>query len=187
MGPKKKVCGEAKGKGGQSAAEKRREKLIYEREFLFREKMRKQELGIHPIESDGNCLYRAVAQKIFGDQENFSLVKLKCFDYMQKNKSDFAPYVESGETMEQYIARKRKDCVWGNEMEIKSIVEAFQVRVLVYGYTLAKTDYFFSSEYLPKEKGESSFVDPEKTVHLSFQFTNHYNLLQNIPGTLKIF
>lgn len=53
-----------------------------EREYLFEKKLRKKGLTIKNMGEDGACLFRAVADQVYGDQEMHKAVRKLCMDYM---------------------------------------------------------------------------------------------------------
>lgn len=70
-------------------------------------------LALRDVEGDGNCLFRALSDQMYGDQKRHpELRKLTC-DYLEANKSDFEMWVKwgvahEGESYEAYVTRMRK-------------------------------------------------------------------------------
>ena len=62
-----------------------------EREERFAELLKKINLVIKQMEQDGACLFRAVADQVYGDQEMHGVVRQHCMDYIvsQINQSQF--------------------------------------------------------------------------------------------------
>jgi hypothetical protein len=58
--------------------------------YLFQERERQFEIDIRRVKGlevkkmleDGNCLFRAVADQVFGDSETYDLIRQMCIDYM---------------------------------------------------------------------------------------------------------
>ena len=69
---------------------------------------------------DGNCLFRAIAHQAYGDEELHRLIRLKCMDYILKEKEYFKDFVIGGDesNVEAYVIRKRQNAVWGDDLEI---------------------------------------------------------------------
>ena len=69
---------------------------------------------------DGNCLFRAIAHQAYGDEELHRLIRLKCVDYILKEKEYFKDFIIGGDesNLEAYVIRKRQNAVWGDDLEI---------------------------------------------------------------------
>lgn len=88
------------------------------------------------MNEDGACLFRAIADQVYGDQELHFMVRSSCMDYIVKNKDFFANYVT--EDFDKYIARKRKWNVHGNHLEIQALSEMYNRTIEVYCYEIGK-------------------------------------------------
>jgi len=53
-----------------------------QRERRFEKKMRKIGFIIKKMGEDGACLFRAVADQVYGDQEMHSMIRDHCMDYV---------------------------------------------------------------------------------------------------------
>eukprot|EP01033_Poteriospumella_lacustris_P005692 gene5692-4075_t len=81
-------------------------------------------LRIVRVAGDGNCLFRAVAHQIYGDESLHSVVRAKCMEYMEAEVDFFAQFVVGGqETFALYLDAKRRDGCWGDDPEIEAICE----------------------------------------------------------------
>ncbi|KAJ1422193.1 hypothetical protein B484DRAFT_308075, partial [Ochromonadaceae sp. CCMP2298] len=77
-------------------------------------------LRVVPVSGDGNCLFRAVAHQVYGDEELHGMVRAKCVDYMECAAAFFSQFVEGGADMfPHYLAAKRTDGCWGDDPEIE--------------------------------------------------------------------
>lgn len=57
--------------------------LFQERERQFEIDIRRAKgLEVKRMMEDGNCLFRAVADQVYGDSEGYDLVRQMCIDYM---------------------------------------------------------------------------------------------------------
>lgn len=143
---------------------------VEEREALF-EKMLKESKGflIKQMEPDGACLFRAVADQVYGDQEWHSEVRRHCMDYMMKNCDYFSQYVT--EDFATYIRRKRMDNCHGNHVEMQAISELYNRNIEVYLYstepintfhTINKTDNFPIRLSYHRSIHYNSVIDPSR-------------------------
>ncbi|NXW12110.1 OTUD5 protein, partial [Fregetta grallaria] len=84
------------------------------------------------MKEDGACLFRAVADQVYGDQDMHEVVRKHCMDYLMKNADYFSNYVT--EDFTTYINRKRKSTCHGNHIEMQAMAEMYNRPVEVYQY-----------------------------------------------------
>lgn len=53
-----------------------------QKDSLFSKRMQKKGFVIKEMGRDGACLFRAVADQVYGDQEMHSTVRKHCMDYI---------------------------------------------------------------------------------------------------------
>jgi OTU domain-containing protein 5 len=79
-----------------------------------------QNLSVVSVEGDGNCLFRAVAHQVYGNESYHMVVRAKCLDYMEVEADFFSQFVEGGkEFFPLYLRAKRMDACWGDDPEIE--------------------------------------------------------------------
>ena len=152
-------------------------------ERRFEKKLRKKGLAIMKMGEDGACLFRSVADQVYGDEEMHSLVRKLCCDYMTKNSDYFSQYVT--EEFPQYVARKRRDNIQGNHVELQALSELFARPIEVYHYNSEPINIFQSGQ------DEDMLADDEDdAIRLSYHTTSpldsgHYNSVRTMRGTFK--
>lgn len=111
-----------------------------------------QGLHIEAVEGDGNCLFRAVAHQVYGDENLHNLVRQKCLDYMESESDFFSQFVEGGREMFPfYLRAKRMDACWGDDPEIEVLICVFTfIIILVVGMHFAFQIPFLVQYYLKK-------------------------------------
>lgn len=90
-------------------------------------------LVIKEMVGDGACMFRAIAEQVYGDQEMHGQIRSLCMDYMMNNKDHFKEFIT--ENYENYIQRKREENCHGNHVELQAISEMFARPVEVYQYS----------------------------------------------------
>ena len=78
----------------------------------FKYKLRINGLVIKIISSDGNCLFRSVADQLEGDPDQYKIFRKSAVEYIKSNPADFQPYVDK-EDLEEYTKKLEKDGTWG--------------------------------------------------------------------------
>eukprot|EP00731_Ephydatia_muelleri_P001252 Em0001g1252a len=94
--------------------------------------LKKRGFTLKRMREDGACLFRAVADQVYGDQEMHSVVRNHCLDYMMKNADYFSQFIT--EDFEGYIKRKRADHCFGNNLEMQAMAEMYNRVIELYQY-----------------------------------------------------
>ena len=139
-----------------------------ELERRFEERLRARGLHIRRMLDDGNCLFRSVSDRVYGDAEMHDVVRRLCLDHMEKERDHFSQYVT--EDFDAYLRRKRRDRVFGNHLEIQAISEIYNRPVHVFdvrGDAGAPMNTFTA----PSE-GEAG-----APLRLSYHGRSHYNVI----------
>ncbi|KAG6678814.1 hypothetical protein I3843_14G098800 [Carya illinoinensis] len=121
---------------------------------------------------DGNCLFRAVADQVYGDSETYDLTRQMCIDYMERERDHFSQFITEGFT--SYCKRKRRDKVYGNNVEIQALSEMYNRPIHIYSYSTEPINIF-----------HGSYNTDTPPIRLSYHHGNHYNSLVD-PRRLTI-
>ncbi|OIT39330.1 PREDICTED: OTU domain-containing protein 5-like [Nicotiana attenuata] len=136
-----------------------------EREHQFESDIRRAKgLEVKKMLEDGNCLFRAVADQVYGDSEAYDLVRQMCIDYMERERDHFSQFITEGFT--SYCKRKRRDKVYGNNVEIQALSEMYNRPIHIYSYSIEPMNTF-----------HGSYNSDSPPIRLSYHHGNHYNSL----------
>jgi len=108
---------------------------------------------------------RAVADQIFGDAEMHDQIRERVMNYMWAERDHFSQYVT--EDFSEYIKRKRRNTVYGNNLEIQAIGELFNRPIEIYRFqngTVVKQNLF-----------HDTYKTDNPSIRLSYHNGNHYN------------
>ncbi|XP_006005463.1 OTU domain-containing protein 5-A isoform X2 [Latimeria chalumnae] len=138
-----------------------------EQEHWF-EKTLKEKKGfvIKQMKEDGACLFRAVADQVYGDQDMHDVVRKHCMDYLMKNADYFSNYVT--EDFTTYINRKRKNNCHGNHIEMQAMAEMYNRPVEVYQYGTDPINTFHGIQQ-----------NEDEPIRVSYHRNIHYNSVVN--------
>ncbi|KAB5561617.1 hypothetical protein DKX38_006574 [Salix brachista] len=137
----------------------------FERERQFEIDIRLSKgLEVKRMLEDGNCLFRAVTDQVYGDSEMYDLARQMCVDYMEKERDHFSQFITEGFT--SYCKRKRRDKVYGNNVEIQALSEMYNRPILIYSYSTEPINI-------------GSYNTDTPPIQLSYHHGNHYNSLVN--------
>ncbi|XP_043709430.1 OVARIAN TUMOR DOMAIN-containing deubiquitinating enzyme 6 [Telopea speciosissima] len=144
-----------------------------ERERQFEIDIRRVKgLEVRRMVEDGNCLFRAVADQVYGDTEAYDLIRQLCIDYMERERDHFSQFITEGFT--SYCKRKRRDKVYGNNVEIQALSEMYNRPIHIYSYGTEPINSF-----------HGSYSTDSPPIRLSYHHGNHYNSLVD-PRRLTI-
>ncbi|XWS73873.1 hypothetical protein CRYUN_Cryun02cG0166500 [Craigia yunnanensis] len=144
-----------------------------ERERQFEIDIRRAKgLEVKRMLEDGNCLFRAVANQVYGDSEAYDLIRQMCIDYMERERDHFSQFITEGFT--SYCKRKRRDKVYGNNVEIQALSEMYNRPIHIYSYSIEPINIF-----------HGSYNTDTPPIRLSYHHRNHYNSLVD-PRRLTI-
>ncbi|XP_065067011.1 OTU domain-containing protein 5-A-like [Rhopilema esculentum] len=139
---------------------------IAKKEEIFeRELKERRGFVIKKMVPDGACLFRAVADQVYGDQEMHSIVRNHCMDYMMKNADYFSKFVT--EDFNSYICRKKNDYCHGNNVEMQALSEMYNRPIEVFVYSTEPMNTFFCQSHVS--------TDENPPIRLSYHGRVHYN------------
>lgn len=141
---------------------KRTEAQWIEEDRNFEKKMRKRGFLVKKMGEDGACLFRAVADQVYGDQDMHGVVRKHCMDYIALNSDYFSQYVT--EDFDTYVNRKRLDCTHGNHIEMQAMSEMYNRTIEVFCYGKDPINIFHGVHQSDNEP-----------IRLSYQRGSHYN------------
>lgn len=116
----------------------------------FERYLHSQNYSLTLMESDGNCLFRAIAHQIEGNQESHDFYRQRVMDYISLHKDHFQLFIEPKEEgeeeegMEEYIERLRRLGEWGGQPELFAATQSDLSR--------QSSDLSFGSERRRKEE-----------------------------------
>jgi OTU domain-containing protein 5 len=119
-------------------------------------------MEVRHMAEDGNCLFRAVTDRVYGDPEMYDETRQMCIDYMEKERDHFSQFVT--ESFTAYCKRKRRDKVYGNNLEIQAMAEIYNRPIHIYSYSTEPINIF-----------HGSYETDLPPIRLSYHRGNHYN------------
>eukprot|EP01097_Dermamoeba_algensis_P009950 TRINITY_DN7172_c0_g1_i1.p1 TRINITY_DN7172_c0_g1~~TRINITY_DN7172_c0_g1_i1.p1 ORF type:complete len:450 (+),score=112.76 TRINITY_DN7172_c0_g1_i1:116-1465(+) len=136
-----------------------------EKENAFQDRLLcERGFAVKKMPNDGNCLFAAIADQVYGEPDLHMQLREACMDYMEANAEHFWQFV-SGEEFDHYLARKRQKGVYGNNPEIQALSELIERPIEVYNYDTIPMNTF------------QDRVGSERPVRISYHNNNHYNSL----------
>eukprot|EP00092_Neocalanus_flemingeri_P022135 GFUD01024011.1.p1 GENE.GFUD01024011.1~~GFUD01024011.1.p1 ORF type:complete len:552 (-),score=140.82 GFUD01024011.1:329-1984(-) len=138
-----------------------------EKDLRFERIMGRKGYNIKRMGEDGACLFRAVADQLYGDQEMHHCVRAQCMDYIERNADYYSQYVT--EDFEEYVSRKRTPQVHGNHLEIQALSEMYSRPIHIYCYSSEPINIF---QHINRTDSELTIP-----IRLCYHRGVHYNSL----------
>ena len=124
--PKKKLPANKKKSKKKEVEEKLTERYLLPDELIFGKLIfERKGYRINPIERDGNCLFRAVAEQVYCDANLYQTLKNSCVDFMEEEEKWFSEFFTEDFDYKKYLSDLRKDAFWGGNLEIVALSNMF--------------------------------------------------------------
>ena len=138
----------------------------------FQRSLASLNLKITTILGDGNCLFRAIADQVFGNEELHEDIREEIIDYIKDHESFCANFIEDNESFSSYISRMSCNGTWGGYLELCSAANLLNIQIVVHqaiGPTLT-IDCDSDNIAFKKKKNNSVAI-----AHLSYHGKCHFN------------
>ena len=154
------------------------------REREFRAKLMEAGLEVVDVSPDGNCLFRAFALAVYGDQERHKDVRGQCCDFMEENANTFQHICLEGESFSDYVATMRCAATWGDDPEIRAMEMLYDRPVAIYSCDLVGSEKDRDCTVPITINFAESFPKGFDAIpiRVSFHGNNHYNFVRNVKG-----
>ena len=139
-------------------------------------------LGIHHIDGDGNCLFRAVADQLqkppfnvtFSNQQDYhSTIRRIAVAQVSNNKALYQDSCYDGfEGVEDWIAKMSKDSCWGGQVALRALSDALQVTIVAVRAEAKLSEN--PTVYKP--------ASPRGTIYLHYKNRSHYESLSPLSS-----
>ena len=84
------------------------------------------------VYGDGNCLFRAISDQLYGIDDQHMELRQKAVEYIKANQDDFSFYMEDDKNINDYIETLSKDGTWGGQLEMKALAESLKFNVIIH-------------------------------------------------------
>ena len=151
-------------------------KLNNKQEIKFRQNISNIQFLIKDTKRDGNCMFRAISDQVYGTEEKFNLIRQKCMDYILLEKDFFEEFIEGGKNFfDEYINLKRKNGVWGDDIELQALSELYNRPIEIYSNSIKPLRTFHESKKDFKRDDDNIKKNNIVPIRLSYHGKKHYN------------
>jgi len=131
----------------------------WEREFNeFQDFIKPKGLYLRDVEGDGNCLFRAIADQLDGDEAAHEKYRIQAIDYLIKKKDYFAMFLQDDEDIDKYIKNMIEDGTWGGDFEMVALSHVLGVKFCI--HTLDQPPFIVKSYDIKKILQSHTFGIP---------------------------
>lgn len=131
-------------------------------------------LGLYAsdIKGDGNCMFRAMGDQLYGDGgKSHVQIRAQIVGYMKEHIDYFGPFISvEGENWQQYLRRMSQDSIWGDNLEIVAFANCFKANVVIYQ---RDSCYVIAPSHDPANA---------KQLHIAYHEWEHYSSVRNKSG-----
>lgn len=131
-------------------------------EYAFELIMNKKNFRIKKIIGDGNCLFRAISDQVYGTEDNHQIIREKCVEFIILKKNFFKDFIDGD--FDEYVEEKKHLGEWGDDVEIEALSEIYFRPIEIYSGTTEPLKCFHEKKIKGKEP-----------IRISYHGSKHYN------------
>lgn len=148
----------------------------------MKERLEKHGFMERPVSPDGNCQMRAIADQLYGTDNNHKDVRSKITSWLAKNERfsvDEQGSAAIGDFIDRdaypkwvsYVSHMSRDKAWGDHITLLAAAEVYGVNIFI----ISNVDDLGTGQYITNIAPKSKKA--ERTLNLSHWHEQHYNSL----------
>ncbi|EAT84125.2 hypothetical protein SNOG_08957 [Parastagonospora nodorum SN15] len=160
------------------------------------------------IRGDGNCLFNALSDQLFGHQEMHEVLRTATIEHMRDNSDFYRQYMavnsvrrnpkrktttavptridttyfteeQLQQQFEEHVEKMGQPGEWADNMEVSAFASALNVHVRLWQ---ADYTYLFSPRVHYTIGDDPSAADDRQTLHIAYHTWEHYSSVRNLAG-----
>ncbi|KAH8728665.1 hypothetical protein GQ44DRAFT_724118 [Phaeosphaeriaceae sp. PMI808] len=160
------------------------------------------------IRGDGNCLFNALSDQLYGDQEMHEVLRTATIEHMRDSADFYRQYMAVSNVrrnpkrkttaampmridttyytdeqlqlqFEEHVEKMGQPGEWADNMEVSAFASALNVHVRLWQ---ADYTYLFSPRIYYAPNDGPAAVDDRQTLHIAYHSWEHYSSVRNIAG-----
>lgn len=161
----------------KSALKKEREAKEYlendENFVSFSNQLQASGYKIKDIKGDGNCLFRALADQLEGDDSGHLRLRRITAKYVADHREQFEPFVEDNKSFDDHVKQLSKPGTYGGNDSIVAFSRHHGVDIVI--HQLNERCWVIQGQHYSTSKHE----DP-KELHISYHNGDHYSSVRRL-------
>ncbi|KAF9694425.1 hypothetical protein EKO04_007388 [Ascochyta lentis] len=160
------------------------------------------------IRGDGNCLFNALSDQLYGHQEFHEVLRTATIEHMRDNSEFYRQYMavnnlrrnpkrttttaqttridttyyteeQLQQQFDEHVEKMGQPGEWADNMEVSAFASALNVHVRLWQ---ADYTYVFSPRLYYSQNEDLSSEDDRKTLHIAYHTWEHYSSVRNTTG-----
>ena len=145
----------------------------------FLEYLSSSNMELHPVENDGNCLFRACSLVLHGTESKHMELRHEVANEMERTWAEIQMFIEM--PVQKYIAKVRCSGYWAGQLELSLIQKMYNHDVIILDADLVgnerRVEIGASCSKDDEEEVTSKQNERRKMIHLSYHGGRHYNAI----------
>ena len=121
--------------------------------------------------SDGNCLFRSIADQVYNDANKHFELRELTISYMKQHEEYFKLFIEDDEPFDDYVRKMNIDGEWGGNQEIYAMSQALKMDIVV--HQVDGPNLIIKYDNIDNKSKSHA-------IHISFHGECHYNSIRRI-------
>ncbi|KAG5466720.1 hypothetical protein LSCM1_00894 [Leishmania martiniquensis] len=115
----------------QTLEERERQRQIESNEKRLLSRLNRLHISRNVQKTDGNCLFSALANQLFGQPRLHYLVRSLATAYMSEHSEDYAILFDGAAEWKKYLSAMKEQGTWGDELCLNAAARCFRVNIHV--------------------------------------------------------
>lgn len=126
-------------------------------------------LALREVPGDGNCLFRALSDQLYGEDARHAKIRTDVVDYIRSNREDFEPFLVDETSFERHLQNLGDLGTYGANDSIVAFSRIRGVTIVIHQL----------DEPMWRVDGEGRRAG-QRELHISYHNGNHYNSVRRI-------
>ncbi|EAU87496.1 hypothetical protein CC1G_11715 [Coprinopsis cinerea okayama7 len=149
-------------------------------------------LGLYAANTlgDGNCLFRALSDQLYGSPSKHAQLRQDICDFIVKHKSRYEPFVEDERGLDVHIRCMRENGTYGGHLELSSfahmvkrnvkVIQPGLVYVIEWDAGLDEQERQKALRQLEAEEHDDTIS--KGTIYVAYHDWEHFSSIRNLKG-----
>ncbi|XP_022844734.1 OTU domain-containing protein 3 isoform X2 [Olea europaea var. sylvestris] len=128
-------------------------------------------LKIIQVTADGNCFFRALADQLEGDEDEYNKYRCMVVEFIRNNREKFEPFIEDEVPFDEYCKSMGEDGTWAGHMELQAASLVTHTNICIHRHMSPR---WYVQNFDKREA---------RMIHLSYHDGEHYNSVRSKDDT----
>ncbi|RXW13398.1 hypothetical protein EST38_g12456 [Candolleomyces aberdarensis] len=151
-------------------------------------------LGLYPADTlgDGNCLFRALSDQLYGSESRHAFLRGSICDFIHTNKARYEPFCEDERGLGVHLRCMRENGTYGGHLELSAfahmskrdvkVVQPGLVYVIEWAAGLDEEEKGKEWRKRRKEEEKEGLPMSEGSVYVAYHDWEHFSSIRNLRG-----